>query len=860
MATYQQNPHLPDRPGHIPAKSGTKTRSDRPQARPEGDEESLAAILTLDERSHLIDLIDTATAYMRKAVVQTFDSHNKSPDILIDFEETTNTSLELKGGSETVDVSLDCKQREHVTERERELSTPEMRALKRSALRWFDKWRGNVLRRVAEAASTRQEPKGQSGGSYIAGNQRHEASQGEVSWDDESWNKIPGHLVESLSITDQTETLALHDLYPPIQTPLVAFDKEKRTLVLHSVLLLLLSLEHYHAPSRILLLNLASSLNLPLATLDKDEETTAGSLLSAAKALSAASETQKKADENQSSRTWKVFGASIAGAAVIGLTGGLAAPLVAASIGSVLGGLGLGATAAAGLLGSVAGSSVLVGGLFGAYGGRMTGQIMEQYAREVSDFAFLPVRGGARSRNPPPRQRGNPNEDAAIANPADRRLRVTIGISGWLDEKQDVINPWRVLGTSSEVFALRWELEALMNLGTGMSAIVTSTAWSYAKVEVFQRTVFASLLGAVMWPVGLLQIASLVDNPFSVARTRADKAGEVLADALINRAQGERPVALLGYSLGARVIYSCLVSLAKRKAFDLISNVILLGAPVPNSSFVWRLMRSVVAGRIINVFSEHDYVLGFLYRTSSAQYGIAGLQKVEGVKGVENVDVSEIVSGHLRYRYLLGRILKDVGWEDLNMKELERESEALRVLEREEVKEEETRTEQRRRKSAVGEMKEHQSKLMPVSKMSVKTTELEDERGSKPKSPLSCERPPTSKVVRIGSSPPGQRSFINDTSTPEAQTVLNDQIAQQHHSFPLTSSEPKMAPEVNIPPERPTIPQNMSGSEYPRLSAQTHSSAHPSSQFTPSNDADDADDDDEESTFRKIVMVDNDNN
>ena len=47
-----------------------------------------------------------------------------------------------------------------------------------------------------------------------------------------------------------------------------------------------------------------------------------------------------KADDNQSSRKWKVGLASVAGAALIGVTGGLAAPLVAAGIGSVMGGLG----------------------------------------------------------------------------------------------------------------------------------------------------------------------------------------------------------------------------------------------------------------------------------------------------------------------------------------------------------------------------------------------------------------------------------------------------------------------------------------------------------------------------------------
>ncbi|PBP27986.1 YSIRK family gram-positive signal peptide [Diplocarpon rosae] len=52
------------------------------------------------------------------------------------------------------------------------------------------------------------------------------------------------------------------------------------------------------------------------------------------------------------------------------------------------------------------------------------------------------------------------------------------------------------------------------------------------------------------------------DSLFAVARNMCGKAGGVLTAAL-NIAQGERPVTLIGYSLGSRVFYSCLRSLAE---------------------------------------------------------------------------------------------------------------------------------------------------------------------------------------------------------------------------------------------------------------------------------------------------------
>lgn len=184
-----------------------------------------------------------------------------------------------------------------------------------------------------------------------------------------------------------------------------------------------------------------------------------------------------------------------------------------------------------------------------------------------------------------------------------------------------------------------------------------------------------------LWPIGLLKISKIVDNPWSVGMVRADKAGAILADAIINKVQGERGITLIGYSLGARLIYTCLMTLAEKRAFGLVENVVMMGTPAPSDPLVWCALRSVVAGRLVNVYSESDYILGFLYRTSSIQYGVAGLQRIEGTDGIENVDVSDKVSGHLRYQYLVGSILKHIGWEDINLDQVARDEETLMLTE-----------------------------------------------------------------------------------------------------------------------------------------------------------------------------------
>lgn len=271
--------------------------------------------------------------------------------------------------------------------------------------------------------------------------------------------------------------------------------------------------------------------------------------------------------------------------------------------------------------------------------------MVDRYAREVDDFRFIPLK----------------NEQGTHAgSQKDRRLRVTIGINGWLDTTDDVTKPWRALGDDSEAFALRYEMKSLLGLGKSLRKLVSSYAWNTVKVEVLKRTVLATLWSA-LWPAYMLSMASTVDNPFSLAKNRSEKAGEILADALINKVQGERPVTLIGYSLGARVIYTCLRSLAARRAFGLVDSVVFIGAPVPSNKKHWKTMRAVVSGKLFNVYSENDYLLAFLYRATSIQLGVAGLQEIKDIEGVENLNLTKEVKGHMRYAELIPKILARCG-------------------------------------------------------------------------------------------------------------------------------------------------------------------------------------------------------
>ncbi|KAF3023486.1 hypothetical protein E8E14_004629 [Neopestalotiopsis sp. 37M] len=633
------------------------------------DPRQILVALNVARRKALYGLVTEITAYMRHQIeLPDKDPEDVPPPLPTRKSSSgnTNTPPAASRTNSGVDApspvpradSAEGIRRQHEEEMARAPPPPELIRLRKAALRHFDSWRHEVLGKLKEIVDEADDQKvldaRRKRNEIIAKKQREEPGEGEDLID-------IGNVAPEANAQNSKQMLdSMQHLYHPIPTRLTTIPLLDRKDVLSSMIILLLSIGNYSAYSRALVCYLASALEISPLFLDREEVEIATTMVETAQkaeaeknkggGMSADAEAQKRKESGKVGRYWKVGLASVAGAAIIGVTGGLAAPLVAGAVGGLMGSVGLGGLAS--FLGVFWMNGALVGTLFGAFGAKMTGEMIDRYAKEVEDFRFLPLAEEW-------------GEHSKKGGAAARRLRVTIGINGWLKEEGDVTRYWRPLGDETEVFALRYEMKCLLELGITLQELIASYAWSTIKTEILKRTVLATLWGA-LWPIQIVMMASKVDNPFSLARNRSEKAGKILADALINRVQGERPVTLVGYSLGARVIYYCLREMAERKAFGLIDTVVLIGAPIPSNTGHWHMMRTVVSGKLFNVYSENDYILAFLYRATSAQLGIAGLQPIsDQVVGVENIDLSEEVAGHLRYPDLIPQILKRCGFNDV---------------------------------------------------------------------------------------------------------------------------------------------------------------------------------------------------
>lgn len=145
-------------------------------------------------------------------------------------------------------------------------------------------------------------------------------------------------------------------------------------------------------------------------------------------------ETKEDCAEKGKAMRWAGMGlGAVAGGVLIGVTGGLAAPLVGMGVTSVLGFLGIGGSAIGLLASGLASSSVVCGALFGVYGAKSTADVVSRFTKEIEDLAIVPVR-----------KQGH-----------EETLAVRLCVSGWLFSPKDVTAPWTVFD-GDDTFALQW--------------------------------------------------------------------------------------------------------------------------------------------------------------------------------------------------------------------------------------------------------------------------------------------------------------------------------------------------------------------------------------------------------------------
>ncbi|GAB7341331.1 hypothetical protein MBLNU457_7597t1 [Dothideomycetes sp. NU457] len=328
--------------------------------------------------------------------------------------------------------------------------------------------------------------------------------------------------------------------------------------------------------------------------------------------------------------------ATVGGGLVIGLSAGLLAPVIGAGLAAGFTTIGVAGTSTffggAGAAALITSTGIITGANIGV-------NASKRRLSSVKTFEYRPLFN-------------------------NKRVNLIVTVAGWMTGKVDDVRlPYSTINpVMGDIYSVLWEPEMLQSMGQTINILATE-ALTQGLQQILASTVLTALMGALQLPLILTKLAYLVDNPWNVSMSRADQAGLILADSLIDRNLGSRPITLVAFSIGARVVFSCLKELAKRGAYGIVQNVYMFGSPVVVHKDDWLIARSVVPGRFVSGYATNDWILGYLFRaTAGGIMRIAGLAPTQ-IPGVEDINVTDFVKGHMAYRAAMPRIMQEVGWD-----------------------------------------------------------------------------------------------------------------------------------------------------------------------------------------------------
>lgn len=208
---------------------------------------------------------------------------------------------------------------------------------------------------------------------------------------------------------------------------------------------------------------------------------------------------------------------------------------------------------------------------------------------------------------------------------------------------------------SGELYTVTWESAHLLRLCRVVEVLFFEISNQVSK-EVMKQTLIGGLYTAVAIPSALTTATGIIDDPYQLISFRSEKAGIELAQCLLESDE-HRPVSLVGFSFGARVIFSCILELARhqtiweeqqkpkekpneldkgsghrqrlsmmmrnkkkeeefieyrREPASIVEDVVLIGLPMVIDQREWITCRELVGGRVVNCYNNNDWILSYM--------------------------------------------------------------------------------------------------------------------------------------------------------------------------------------------------------------------------------------------------------
>ena len=366
-----------------------------------------------------------------------------------------------------------------------------------------------------------------------------------------------------------------------------SIDLDLRWTVLCDLFLVLIADSAYDARSRVLLEQVGAALDVPWVDICRFEKRVTDAL-----EMQEAAERENWDEgghiENRRKmalrKRYVVMGlATVGGSLVIGLSAGLLAPVIGAGLAAGFTTIGVAGTG--GFLAGTGGAA-LITGIGVTTGGTIAVRASRRRMGSVRTFEYRPLHN-------------------------NKRVNLIVSVSGWMTSNVDDVRlPFSTVDpVMGDIYSILWEPEMLCSMGDTIRILATE-ALTQGLQHVLGATILTALMASLTLPIALTKLSYLLDNPWNVSLDRAESAGLILADSIIDRNLGVRPITLVGFSLGAKLIFSCLKELSRKGALGLVQNVYIFGAPVVARKDDYLRARAAVAGRFVNGFARNDWILG----------------------------------------------------------------------------------------------------------------------------------------------------------------------------------------------------------------------------------------------------------
>jgi|GEM_PF-1526916 len=157
----------------------------------------------------------------------------------------------------------------------------------------------------------------------------------------------------------------------------------------------------------------------------------------------------------------------------------------------------------------------------------------------------------------------------------------------------------------------------------------------------------------------------LVIGQWKMAKNRAERTGNDYLFQKLSEEIKESYVSLMGYSLGARVIFYGLKSSSIQ--LKAVKNVIFLAGAISRNK-EWNEVTSKLTGKIINIYNREDETLKYIYTSGQfSNHSACGIRPIEfDHTKIVNVDATSLISSSSHsgkhYRRILAEVVGKQFW------------------------------------------------------------------------------------------------------------------------------------------------------------------------------------------------------